>query len=66
MLLAISVKEMSKFDNFCKNTQLFENFGQENAKIWQVLSRKCQIQSTFEGKISLAKGIIFTKSQKLV
>ena len=41
MLLAISVKEMPKFGNSCKETLIFSNFGPENAKIWQVLSRKC-------------------------
>ena len=41
--LTISVKEMSNFGNSCKETQLFSNFGPENAKIWQFLSRKCQL-----------------------
>ena len=44
-----------------KKTQLFWNFGRKKAKIWQVLPIKRPIQSTSEGKISLAKGIIFTK-----
>ena len=52
---------MSNFGNSCKQTQIFSNFGLENANTWQVLSRKCQNHSTFKVESSLAKGIIFTK-----
>ena len=43
--LAISVKEVSNFGNSWKDTQIFANFGLENAKIWQVSSRKCQLMT---------------------
>ena len=36
---------------FVKKTQLFKNFGPENAKIWQVLSRKRQFRAFLKGKL---------------
>ena len=59
MLLANLVKVMPKFGNSCKKPILL-NSGPENAKIWQVLSENAN-SGHFDGEISLAKGIIFTK-----
>ena len=42
---------MSNFGNSCKETQIFSNFGPKNGKIWQVLSRKCQIMGLFNVEI---------------
>ena len=50
---------MSDIGNSCKETQIFSKFGPENAKIWHVLSRKCQIMALLMWKS--VKGIIFTK-----
>ena len=49
--LGILVKEMSKFGNFCKKSPTFLNFGPENAKIWQVLPRKCQFRALLKEKL---------------
>ena len=50
--MAILVKEMSKFGNFCKKTQLFHNLGPENAKIWQILPRKRLFRALLKGKLA--------------
>ena len=44
-------KEMSKFGNFRKKSQLFLDFGPENARIWQVLPRKCQFRALLKEKL---------------
>ena len=36
---------------FVKKTQLLKNFGLENAKIWQVLPRKCQFRALLKEKL---------------
>ena len=36
---------------FVKKTQLLKNFGLENAKIWQVLLRKCQFRALLKEKL---------------
>ena len=35
----------------CQNSVLFLNLGPENAKIWQVLSRKCQFRALLKEKL---------------
>ena len=53
-----------KFGNSCKKkTQFFLNFGPENAKIWQVLPRKCQFRALLKEKL-VEPRVSF--SQKLV
>ena len=37
--------QMSNFGNSSKENQIYSNFGPENAKMWQVLSRNCQIMA---------------------
>ena len=49
--LGILVKEMLKFGNFGRKTQLFWNFGRKKAKIWQVLPRKCQFRALLKEKL---------------
>ena len=50
MLFGNFDKEISKFGNSCKKTHFF-NFGPENAKMWQVLSRKCQLKALLMEKL---------------
>ena len=45
MLFGNLGKRNVRLGNSCKETQIFSNFGQGNAKIWQVLSRKSQIMA---------------------
>ena len=51
MLLGILGKEMSKFGNFCKKNPNFLDFGPENAKIWQIMPRKCQFRAPLKEKL---------------
>ena len=60
-LLAILVKKMSNFGNSCQETQIFSNFGPENAKFGKFCLGNV-IHGTFDAEISLAKGIILTKN----
>ena len=61
MLFGNLVKEMSKFGNFCKKNPTFLEFWSGKCENLASFAWKMPIQSTSEGKISLAKGIIFTK-----
>ena len=36
---------------FCKKNPIFLDFGPENAKIWQVLPRKCQFRALLKEKL---------------